>query len=202
MLAATSARAKPGTHLLNARHEGNELSVDEILSTCAMILFGGHGTTTDLIGNGLIALLRNPDQLDVLRRDPNAISAAVEEILRYDGPVLFHLRIAAEDVRVRGKDIKRGDAVMLVLGAANRDPSVFADANAFDVRRADNRHLAFGHGVHFCLGASLARLEGQVAIGAVVRRFRRLELASREELDWRRDGAFRGVRSLPLSAAS
>ncbi len=187
------------THLLHARHEGRELSEAEILSTCAMILFGGHGTTTDLVGNGLIALLRNPEQLDIVRRDSDAIPTAVEEVLRYEGPVLFHLRIAAEDVSLRGKDIKRGDAVMLVLGAANRDPSVFEDANVFDVRRADNRHLAFGHGIHFCIGASLARLEGQVAIREIVRRFSRLELASHEELEWRSDGAFRGVRRLPLS---
>jgi cytochrome P450 len=167
--------------LLGARERGL-LDDDELLATCTMMLFAGHETTRHIIGNGVLALLRHPDQLRRLRAEPELLSSAVEELLRYDAPVQFLWRIALEEVELRGKTIRPGQYVRLLVGAANRDPERFPDPDALDIGRRPNRHLSFGVGIHHCLGAGLGRLEAAVAIGGVLRRFPKLVLAAEPEL--------------------
>ena len=147
--------------------------------TLVVTLFvAGHETTMNLIGNGLLALLRNPDQLAALREDPGLGRNAVDELLRYDSPVQLTARVAREPVEIGGKSVQPGEFVIAVLGAANRDPEVFPDPDRLDVTRPEIRHVSFGHGAHFCLGAPLARLEGQVAFTALLRRFPNLRDAA------------------------
>ncbi len=195
-------RAQPGEDLLSAliaaEAQGDVLSEEELLANCILLLAAGHETTTNLIGNGLLALLRHPDALARLRREPDLIRSAVEELLRYDSPVQATARLAKADVEVGGRTIQAGQGVVLLLGAANRDPEQFPDPHALDLARADNRHLAFGAGAHFCVGAPLARLEGQIAIGTVLRRFPDLRLVD-APLAWRESVAFRGLESLPVA---
>lgn len=155
-------------------------------------------TTTNLIGNGLLALLRHPDQLHLLRDDPALLPAAVEEMLRYDSPVQFTARTATADIAFDAAVIRRGDLVQLLLGAANRDPAQFPDPDRFDITRRDNRHLAFGLGPHFCLGAALARMEGQIALGTLLRRLPDLHLAA-DHLQYRPNFAFHGLTALPVT---
>src|SRR6185369_10317079 len=151
--------------MIAAEEQGDRLSEDELLANCILLFSAGHETTVNLIGNGLLALLRHPEQKQLLQEDPNLIQSAVEEFLRYDGPVQLTGRGAKEDVEIGGKRILQGERVMTVLAAANRDPAQFPDPDRLDIRRENNYHLAFGQGIHFCLGASLARAEGQIAIG-------------------------------------
>jgi cytochrome P450 len=174
-----------------------KLSRAELFANCALLLAAGHETTTNLIGNGLLALLRHPDQLALLRDDPSLIGSAVEELLRYDSPVQWTSRVAVEDVQLSGQTIARGDVVLASLGAANRDPKHFRDPERLDIRRADNKHLAFGQGIHYCLGAALARVEAEVAIGTALKRLPKLRLR-RRRLKWQRGLIFRGVRTLPV----
>lgn len=174
------------------------LDETEIVDTCVLLLFAGHETTTNLVGNGVLALLRHPDELGRLRADPNLIGAAVEELLRYDSPVQARVRVARHDVELGGRRIAAGDRVMALLGAANRDPDRFLDPDRLDLSRPDNRHLSFGYGIHFCTGAALARLEGAVAIGSLVRRFLRLEL-EQTALGWRKTLTLRGLTALPVA---
>ena len=175
------------------------LSEEELVDTCALLLFAGHETTTNLIGNGMLALLRHPDELSRLRADPSLIGSAVEELLRYDSPVQMRVRVARETVEIGGRRIAKGQRVLILVGAANRDPARFPDPDRLDIARPDNRHLAFGHGIHFCTGAPLARLEGAIAIRRLLRRFPRLELTT-DQLAWRETLTLRALNALPVSA--
>lgn len=197
----SNRRAAPQSDLLSSLIvEGEQrgvISSDELLANCVLLLTAGHETTTNLIGNGLLALLRNPDQLQKLRDDPNLINGAVEELLRFDSPVQLTTRLVSEDMEFAGRRLKKGQTVYLVLGAANRDPEQFADPDRLEITRQECRHLAFGHGIHFCLGASLGRLEGQIALNTLLRRLPRLR-QEECEIEWHPNPVIRGVIALPL----
>jgi cytochrome P450 len=189
------------TDLIEATDEGEHLDGQELLAMTFLLLIAGYVTTVSLIGNGTLALLRNPDQLDRLRADPSLVPQAVEELLRFDGPVNPGVtRYALEDLEIGGVRIPRGDIVLLALAAADRDPHRFPHPDRLDVGATDSGHLAFGHGVHYCLGAPLARLEGQVAFTALLARLPDLALAApEEELRWTGGGVLRGLRALPVT---
>jgi cytochrome P450 len=182
--------------LIRAEEEGDRLSEHELLSQSIGLLIAGFETTIGLIGNGVLALVRHPEQRELLRRRPELLESAVEECLRYDGPIALTIRVTREDTRFGDTVIPADRSVMCMLFAANRDPQRFPDPDRFDITRTDNEHVAFGGGVHYCLGTHLARMEAQLAIGGLVRRFPRLELQS-DELTW---GAslFRVLAALPL----
>ena len=184
--------------LIAAEEAGNKLSEGELVSTCMLLLIAGHETTVNLIGNGLLALLQHPDQLRALRDDPELIQTGVEELLRFDGPVQRTGRMTTAEVEIGDKRIPRDSVVVSVIGAANRDPKQFADPDRLDVSRKDNRHIAFGFGIHFCLGAPLARLEGQIALGTLLRRMPKLALVS-DVPEWRESSTLRGLKSLPVT---
>jgi len=184
--------------LASADTDGERLTDDELVSTCIVLLFAGHETTANLIGNGLLALLRHPDQLALLRSQPDLTCTAVEEMLRYDSPVQRNRRLATEDVEIAGQRIRRGDAVLVFLGSANRDPERFSDPDALDITRTPNHHMAFGHGIHFCAGAALSRIEAPIAIGALLERFPNLRLAEDFDERWHHNITFRGLESLEL----
>ena len=194
-------RRRPRTDLLSdliaAEEQGDKLSEGELMATILLLFVAGHETTVNLIGNGTLALLRNPDQLGALRQDPALIATAVEELVRYDGPVQRTGRIPNTDVELGGKAIPKGSLVLGVIGAANRDPAHFAEPDRLDVTRVDNRHLGFGWGIHFCLGAPLARAEAQAAIGTLARRLPGLALATATP-EWRGASALRGLTALPV----
>ncbi len=194
-------RASPRGDLLSAliaaEEAGDKLSEDELLATCILLLIAGHETTVNLIGNGTLALLRHPGELRRLRETPGLIASAVEELLRYDGPVQRTARIPSTDVTIGGRTIGKGEMVMPFIGAADRDPAQFADPDRLDLARTDNRHIAFGWGIHFCLGAPLARVEGQIAIDTLVRRFPKLELVTNEP-EYRQSLTLRGLKTLPV----
>jgi cytochrome P450 len=194
-------RRRPGRDLLSeliaVEEQGDRLTERELLATCILLYVAGHETTVNLIGNGTLALLRHPDQRRRLAADPSLIASAVEELLRYDGPVQRTGRLADADVKVGGVEIPKGSLVLGLVGAANRDPAHFPDPDRLDLGRADNRHLAFGWGIHFCLGAPLARVEGQLALGTLVRRFPKLALAT-PTVEWRPSATLRGLKSLPV----
>ncbi len=183
--------------LLTAEEEGDRLTLGEVFQTCNLLLIAGNETTTNLIGNGLLALFRHPDQLARLRDDPSLIPGAVEELLRYDSPVQFTTRIVREPKQIAGVTFERGQEIVLVVGAANRDPAQFPDPDQLDLGRERVAHLSFGHGIHFCLGAQLARLEGQIAIRAFLDHYPKAELASDAPV-WGRNSILRGLRSLPV----
>ncbi len=186
--------------LLRAEEAGDKLSEDELLAMVFLLLIAGHETTVNLIGNGVLALLQHPDQLKKLRDEPSLIKPAIEELLRYDGPVETSTeRFAREDVAIGGTVIPRGEMVMVVIASADHDPERFADPDALDITRTDNKHVAFGKGIHFCLGAPLARMEGQIAIGTLLRRMPDLRLKdSPESLTWRPGMVLRGLKGLPV----
>ncbi len=186
--------------LVRAEEAGDKLSEDELLAMVFLLLVAGHETTVNLIGNGMLALLQHPDQLQKLKDDPSLIKPAIEELLRYDGPVETSTeRFAREDIAIGGTVIPKGEMVMVVIASADHDPERFADSDELDITRADNKHLAFGKGIHFCLGAPLARMEGQIAIGALLRRMPNLRLAdSPESLTWRPGMVLRGLEGLPV----
>lgn len=184
--------------LIAAEEQGDKLSEPELVATCVLLLIAGHETTVNLIGNGLLALLRHPDQLRALADDPALIQTGVEELLRYDGPVQRTGRMTMADVEIGGRQIPKGSIVAAVIGAANRDPAHFADPERLDVARQENRHIAFGFGIHFCLGAPLARIEGQVAIGTLLRRMPALKLVS-DTPEWRESSVLRGLKTLPVT---
>ncbi|RKN03585.1 cytochrome P450 family protein [Streptomyces radicis] len=188
--------------LIAVRDEDDgRLDDQELVAMLRLLLIAGTETTTNLIGNGVLALLRHPDQLDLLRGDLSLMENAVEEFLRYDGPLdITPARYATEDIAYGDVVIEAGDAVLLAIGAASRDPDHFDDPDRLDLRRADRRHMAFGHGVHYCLGAPLARLEGRIALTALLERCPDLKLsAADEELIWRQDPYVHGLRNLPLT---
>jgi cytochrome P450 len=195
-------RASPRSDLISsliaAEEAGDTLSEHELLATCALLLIAGHETTVNLIGNGTLALLRQPAELRRLRDEPSLIHTAVEEFLRYDGPVQRVARVADDDVTVAGTMIRKGETVMALIGAADRDPAHFPDPDRLDITRQDNRHIAFGWGIHFCLGAPLARVEGQLAINTLVQRRPNLALAT-DTPEFRESLTLRGLKSLPVS---
>ena len=194
-------RAAPRGDLLSAliaaEEAGDKLNEEELLATCILLLIAGHETTVNLIGNGVLALLRHPAELSRLRATPGLITSAVEELLRYDGPVQRTARVAGADATIGGRTIAKGDMVMPFIGAADRDPAQFPDPDRLDLSRSDNRHIAFGWGIHFCLGAPLARVEGQIAIDALVRRLPGLELVNHEP-EYRQSLTLRGLKTLPV----
>ena len=207
---AAERRARPQDDLLSAlvsvSDGGDVLSEEELLATCVLLLVAGHETTVNLIGNGALALLRDPAQLELFRARPENLQAAVEELLRYDPPVQLTLRAALEDVELDGTPVERGRLVLLLTGAANRDPAVFDDPDRLDLTRYTEgrdapRHLSFGHGIHFCLGAPLARLEGQVALKKLFERD--VALAGTDAagggLVYRDNLVLRGLRDLPVT---
>lgn len=197
-------RAEPSDDLAGALaradEAGDQLSEDELLAMIVLLLIAGHETTVNLIGNGTLALLAHPEQMQKLRDDSELIQPAVEELLRYDGPLAMATeRFAREDVTVAGVKIPRDDVVFVVLASANRDERQFDKPDALDIARQNNKHFAFGLGMHYCLGAPLARLEGQIAINTLLRRATDLRLAvPREKLRWRRGLVLRGLEALPV----
>ncbi|SDT12656.1 cytochrome P450 family protein [Actinopolymorpha singaporensis] len=197
-------RANPGedllTGLVQARDDNDRLDENELIAMAFLLLVAGHETTVNLIGNGVLALLRNPDQLDRLRADPSLVGGAVEEFLRYDGPInLATMRFTSEPVRLGDVEIPRGQFVLVSLASANHDESRFPDAGRLDVTRRGGGHLAFGHGIHYCVGAPLARLEAEVAFRRILDRFPELSLAIEPgEVRWRHSSLIRGVERLPV----
>jgi len=184
--------------LMTAEVDGDRLTEEEVVANTIVTMVGGQETTTNLIGNGVLSLLRNPDQLQKLRGNLSLIPSAVEELLRYESPSQHTGRIAPKDVEMGDKTIRQGQAVMAVMAAGNRDPERFPDPDRLDIERTDNRHLAFGWAAHFCFGATLARIEGQVAFEAVVRRFPTLALLP-GPLTWRTNLGLRGLEALPVT---
>jgi pimeloyl-[acyl-carrier protein] synthase len=184
--------------LVAAEACGDRLTTAELFATCVLLLVAGNETTTNLIGNGVIALLQHPQQLDILRREPARIPQAIEELLRYDSPVQLTSRIALEDRVLDGHRLRRGQQIVLLLGAGNRDPARFSDPDRLDVQREDVRPLSFGHGIHHCLGAQLARLEAAVAFERLLPRFPDLRRGE-GEIVWGDNTVLRGPRVLPLA---
>lgn len=201
--AIAERRRTPGDDLLTALVEthdrGDSLSQTELVATCILLLIAGHETTTSLIANGVLALLRHPEELQRLRANPDLAAGAVEELLRYDSPVQLTMRVALEDAEVGGLAVPRGSFVLLLLGAANRDRDARPQPDRLDITRSPNVHLAFGQGIHFCLGAPLARLEAQIALRALVSEGRDLRLAG--EPEWTDTVVLRGVRHLEVEMA-
>jgi cytochrome P450 PksS len=197
-------RARPADDLLSAlvqaEEAGDRLSEDELLGTSILLLFAGYETTVNLIGNSALALLERPEAQARFRDHPEVRESAVEELLRFTSPVeMTPPRVALEDIALRGVTIRRGELLSIVLGSANRDPAVFADPDTLDLERDPNRHLALGQGIHFCLGAPLARMEGRIALEALLRRFPRLRLACPGEMPaWRAVLPLRALESLPV----
>ncbi|HEX2568254.1 MAG TPA: cytochrome P450 [Polyangia bacterium] len=187
------------SELIQAQEAGDQLSQDEMVATCRLLLTAGHETTVNLIGNGMLALLRHPEEWARLGSDPSLLPGAIEELLRYDSPVQMTIRFTFEDTELGGQAVKRGDLVMLLTGAANHDPEQYAEPGRLDIGRKNaHTHLAFGSGIHYCLGAPLARLEGQIAIGALLRHMPGLQVAT-ETLEWRQNPVLRGLKSFPVT---
>ena len=183
---------------MNAEIDGDRLTDEEIVANCIVTMVGGQETTTNLIGNGLLTLMRNPEQLARLRDDSSLIHSAVEELLRYESPSQHTGRIAREDVQIGGREIRKGQAVMAIMAAANRDPDRFPDPDRLILDRSDNKHLAFGWSSHFCFGAPLARMEGQIAFETLLRRLPNLEVVP-GPLTWRNNSGLRGLTALPVT---
>jgi len=185
--------------LVRVEEDGERLSGDELVATCVLLLFAGHETTTHHLANGLLALLRFPAELERLRDDQALAPAAVEELLRYDGPIGAQVRIVQHEQPLHGKTLRPGERVFLMMNAANRDPRAFEDPDRLDLTRNGVPHLTFGYGPHLCLGFPLARLEGQVALPEVLRRWRRIELAA-GRLEWIDSMVLRGMKTMPVRA--
>jgi pimeloyl-[acyl-carrier protein] synthase len=194
-------KAEPRDDLLSAlcavEEQGDLLSEDEMISTCILLLIAGNETTTNLIGSGMLALLQNPDERRRLQADDSLLESGVEEMLRYDPPAQMTSRIASEDIELRGQRLEPGQVVLTVLAAANHDPEMFTEPERFDVSRRPNRHLAFGQGIHYCLGAPLAVVEARIAFRALLRRMPEPESAF-EAPDWNPSMILRGLKSLPI----
>jgi len=184
------------TRLIQGEKDGERLSEKELYHQCIFLLNAGHETTTNLIGNGLWLLLTRPDELARLRADPALVPSAIEEMLRYEGPIQLNNRRLTAAMEIGGKTLAAGTSITIAIGGANRDPDQFPDADRFDVARKPNRHVAFGHGDHACSGMNVARMEGRVAFGRLLARFPKIELAGAPERD--RRIRFRGFRNLPV----
>jgi cytochrome P450 len=184
--------------LIDIEEEGEVLTEEELYAQCIALLFAGHETTRNLIGNGMYTLLQNPEQMAELREKPEMIRSAVEEILRFESPVQFTARVLKEDIEVCGQPIRKGWTMLCMLGAANRDPKQFKDPNQLDLNRLNNQHLAFSAGIHFCIGAQLARLEGQVAILNLVQRFPEMKIIGPKP-EWAHTFGLRGLKSLSVA---
>ena len=194
-------RADLLSELVRLEENGDRLSEDELVATCVLLLFAGHETTTHHIANGLAALLRFPGQLEKLRRNPALAPAAVEELLRYDGPIGAQVRIVQEPQRLHGRELRPGDRVFLMMNAANRDPRAYPDPDRVELERHGPPHLTFGYGAHICLGFPLARLEGQIALPAVLARWRDVEPAP-GPVHWLDSMVLRGMKAFPVRVRS
>ncbi len=183
--------------LIDIEEEGEVLTEEELYAQCIALLFAGHETTRNLIGNGMYTLLQNPEQTAELREKPEIIRSAVEEILRYESPVQFTARVLKEDIEVCGQPIRKGWTVLCMLGAANRDPKQFDEPDRLNLKRLNNQHLAFSAGLHFCIGAQLARLEGQIALRSLAQRFPKMKLTGPRP-EWASTFGLRGLKSLPV----
>ena len=184
---------------INAEIDGDRLTEEEIIANSIVTMVGGQETTTNLIGNGILSLLRYPDQMQRLRDDSSLIPSAVEELLRYESPSQHTARICPEDTELGGKLIRKGQAVIAVMGAGNRDPERFSDPDRLDIARAENRHLAFGWASHFCFGAALARIEGQLTFEAIARRTANLAFEADRQIVWRENLGLRGLTALHIT---
>lgn len=184
--------------LLTAEIDGDRLTEEEVVANTVVTMVGGQETTTNLIGNGLLTLFRNPEAKERIMNDPSVLTAAVEELLRYESPSQHTGRIAPADVEIGGKLIRKGQAVLAVMAAANRDPDQFSNPDSLDFTRSENRHLAFGWAAHFCFGAPLARLEAQIAFPTILRRLKNLRLKT-DNLNWRFNLGLRGLTELPAA---
>ena len=188
------------SNLIQVEEAGDKLAREELMSMIFLLLVAGHETTVNLIANGTLTLLTHPDQMESLRDDPTLIRSAIEEMLRFESPVASTTnRFALEDVEIRGQVILKGDLVLASLIGANRDPEVFENPDAFDIRRNPNRHMAFGYGLHYCLGAPLARMEGAIAINTLLRRLPNLQLAvDPRDIEWNESLLLRSMKALPV----
>ena len=186
------------SYLITTRDENEKLSEEEVLSTCMLLFVTGEETTVHTIGNGMLALLHYPGQMEKLKQEPQIIQTAVEEILRYDSPVQMTARIASDKLEIDNQTIQKGEKILLCLGGANRDPAQFPNPDQFDILRQENNHLAFGDGIHRCLGAALARTEAEIAINSLVQQLPNLKLAS-DKLEWRKNIVLRGLKALPVT---
>jgi len=184
--------------LLAAELDGHSLSEDVVIANCILLMVGGQETTPNLIGNGVLSLLSNPEQLQLLRGNPRLFPSAIEELLRYEAPSQHTTRLAPSDVTLKHEQIVRGQSVIAVIGAANRDPQRFPDPDRLDITRTDNKHLSFGAGGHLCFGAPLARMEGEIALATLLRDAPNLALTS-EPLVWRNNTGLRGLSRLPIT---
>ncbi|OCA80842.1 cytochrome P450 family protein [Pseudobacillus wudalianchiensis] len=197
-------RQHPGddliSQLIHAEDEGDQLTERELYGVVSLLIIAGHETTVNLIGNGILALLEHPDQFKLLQHNPDLIHTAIEELLRFNGPVEFSTsRWAGEDLEFKGKFMRKGEVVMIALNSANHDPSQFKDPDILDITREKSPHLAFGKGIHLCLGAPLARLEGEIAINSLLQCFPKLKLSVHpDELEWRPGMIVRGVKEIPV----
>ena len=195
-------RRHPGADLMSslvsACEDTDMLSAGELMQFLVMLLFAGNETTTNLIGNGMLALQEHPEQLKLLRRDPTLLPRAIEEMLRYDSPVQSVFRTAKEDVEIGGTVVEKGSGIFVMVGSANRDSAKFENPDAFDITREENDHVTFGEGIHYCLGAPLARLEAAVAFDTMLNRFPQLQLDGHPKLDYKTSFFIRGLKSLPM----
>jgi cytochrome P450 len=195
-------RHDPGDDLISAmvaaEEQGDRLTEEEMLTTCVTLLVAGHETTTNLIGSAVHALLHHPDQMADLRRDPSLMPAAVEEFLRYETPLQRNRKMVAFDLEFGGRHMRKGQLIMQVLSAANRDPAVFPDPDMLNIRRDPNPHIAFGLGIHFCLGAPLARVEAPIALRTLLERFPALRLGTTQPLEWQAGSVLRCLKALPV----
>lgn len=196
-------RKEPKNDLISAlaaaEDEGKKLTEEELLANCVLILVAGHETTVNLIGNAVRVLLQHPDQLEKLKSNPELIGGAIGEVLRFESPVQVTRRLAGEQMDLNGTTIKDGDMLVLLLGAANRDPSMFPNPNEFDITRDNKKHMAYGHGIHHCLGSSLADAEGQIAVGTLFKRLPNLRIVD-PNIEIRHPFALRGAKQLIVSA--
>lgn len=190
-------RKNPQEDLISTfvRCEGEVLETNEILATCGVLLFGGHETTTNLLGNGLYTLIHHNDEFQKLYENKNLLTTAIEEMLRFESPVQWNTRVATQEITIAGKTISPGQNVIMLIGSANRDERAFSQADKFDIQRKNNKHLAFGYGTHFCIGSALSRLEANIAFCTLLNKMKNIELDV-EKVHWRKDLAFRGLQKL------